>query len=277
MRSILTSIVILLTLFIVSCQKELKWDDGSNGDLLVKILQVTPATNDTNTITLQWDAARRLMEYKSTGAVNGTATDILHRIIRNPDGSIKKIISKSSLTAGIVDSIVYSVYYQTGTRLDYVIDTQYTIVGPIRDSIAFTYNPAGYVASKETHTDIFGTLTPTAKESYSYDAKGNLTIRDIFTPDGVGGFDPAAKTTYTYSIHKNATTMAEESYIAIGPDNVSKNFPTQSITDDLVTPASYSTSFTGTQYNQYDRPSKSSLSLIPVPPGYDMKLFFSYQ
>ncbi len=277
MRSILTGVTLSLILFLASCQKEINWDDGSNGDLLVKTLQITPATNDTNTITLQWDAARRLMEYKSTGKVNGTATDILHRIIRNADGTIKKIISKSSLTAGFLDSTVYTVHYQSGTRLDYVIDTQYTLIGPIRDSTAYTYNPAGYVASKETLTDLLGFLIPTAKENYSYDSRGNLIKRDVLTPDGTGGFTPATQTNYTYSSHKNTTTMAEESYIAVGPDNVSKNFPLQSTTDDLVTPSSSSINFSATQYNQYDRPSKTSLSLVPNPPGYDLKLLFYYQ
>ncbi|MEO6611054.1 MAG: hypothetical protein ABIT05_00125 [Chitinophagaceae bacterium] len=277
MRNFFATLILLVTLVGVSCQKEINWDDGSNGDLLVKTLQVTPATNDTNTITLQWDAARRLLEYKSTGKVNGTATDILHRIIRNADGTIKKIISKSSLTAGFLDSTVYTVHYQTGTRLDYVIDTQYTLIGPIGDSTAYTYNPAGYVSSKVSYTDLLGPWTPSAKESYSYDANGNLVKRDVLTPDGIGGFDPVSQTTYTYSTHKNMTTMAEESYIAIGPDNVSKNFPLQSTTNDLVTPANYSTNFSGTQYNQYDRPSKTSLSLVPQPPGYDMKLFFFYR
>jgi YD repeat-containing protein len=277
MRNLLGGAILLLTLSVLSCQKEINWDDGSNGDLLVKTLQITPATNDTNTITLQWDAARRLLEYKSAGNVNGTATDILHRIIRNADGTINRIISKSSLTAGFLDSTVYTVHYQSGTRLDYVTDTQYTIIGPVADSIAYTYNPAGYVASKTTYTDVLGTLSPSARENYTYDASGNLVKREVLTADGAGGFDPATQTTYTYSTHKNATTMAEESYIAIGPDNVSKNFPLQSTTDDLVTPTSYSTDFSGTQYNQYDRPSRTSLSLVPKPPGYDLKLLFYYQ
>ncbi|MEO7922424.1 MAG: hypothetical protein ABIR30_02010 [Chitinophagaceae bacterium] len=272
---IVSALVILLALFLSSCQKELNWDDGSNGDLLVKAIQVTPATNDTNTITFQWDNARRLLLYKSTGKVNGTTADISHQVIRYPDGTIKKIITKSAITAAFIDSVV-SVPVYSASRLSYVIDTQYTLIGQLRDSIAFSYNPSGYVSEKETFTNILGTPISIAKETYAYDANGNLTERKVYTPDGVGGYTFTLQTKFTYDTHKSAAFMGEESYIGLGAENVSKNFLVQSITDDVIGSTSYSTSFTQTSFNDYNRPAKSTLTLIPNPPGYEMKLFYSY-
>ena len=280
MRKHGVGILAVLTLIIVSCQKEIDWgtgNNGTNGDLLTKVLQITTATSDTNTITFQWDANKRLTEYKSTGKVNGTVTDILDRINRLSDGKVKNIIYKSSLTAGFLDSVIYTFYY-TGSQLSYVIDTQFTIIGQLRDSMAFSYNAASKISLKDSYIDIFGFLTHATRETYKYDANGNLVADSIFSPDGAGGFDLVAVSSNTFNSHKNSVVLGEESYVVIGASNVSKNFPVTSITDAS---AGGGTSYTGTfsqiQYNSFDRPSQGSLAVTPQPPGYNMKLFFFYQ
>src|SRR5262249_31008029 len=156
----------------------------------------------TNTITFQWDANNRLLVYNSSGKVNSIETDINYSISRLSDGKIKKIVARNSETAGIIDSVVYiPTYAGTSSQLAYVIDTQYTIVGDIIDSTAYTYNSNGMVSFKVTSTEVFGFSTPGAKESYTYDGNGNiLTITD-YTPNGTGGFDVAATQTCTYDSH----------------------------------------------------------------------------
>ncbi len=269
-----------ILLFFASCQKEIDWGSGNNGndgDLLVKVLQITTATNDTNTITLTWDAANKLAEYKTTGKVNGIATDILCRITRASDGKVNTIIFKSSLTAGFIDSVVYR-YYYSGTQVDYVIDTQYTLIGTLRDSIDFGYNADARIAVKDIYLDVFGFLTHTTRETYTYDVNGNLLTDSVFTPDGSGGFDLATVTSQTYSTHKNSVVLGEESYVVIGASNVSPNFPDTQNTDASPSGGtSYTGAFSQTQYNSFDRPVQSSLALNPKPPGYDMKLLFFYQ
>lgn len=179
----------LLALVFASCQKEIDWSTGtsggSNGDLLVKAHQITIATNDTNVLTFQWDASKRLLKYTSAGKVNGTLTDITHTITRLPDGKIQRIVSKSSLTAGFLDSTVYIPFYQAASsQLKYVIDTQYTLLGPILDSSVYVYNGSGQVTSKETFTDFLGFVVPSGKETYVYDANGSITTISNYSYNG---------------------------------------------------------------------------------------------
>jgi hypothetical protein len=280
-------ILCISILGLVSCQKEIDWainngtsgggtGGSSNGELLIKANQVTNVTNDLNVLTFQWDTNKRLLLYKSSGKVNGIATDISYRITRLADGKIKNIVGKTSATTAFVDSTVYFPHY-TGSRMDYVIDTQYTSVfGPLRDSIAFNYNASGQIIVKETYADIFGFLTQSSKETYQYDATGNITVITILAPDGAGGFLTAATVTHTYDGHKAAVTMGEECYIALGASNISKNNLVKA-----VTAAAGSTSYTGTfssqVFNSFDRPTKADLGVTPVPPGYSMKLEYFYQ
>ena len=284
LRSALAAIIACALLF-ASCQKEVDWDnaDGgggsgggsSNGDLLVKALQVTPSTNDTNTILLGWDANKRLVSYKSAGKVNGTATDISYVIKRLSDGKVNTIISKSSLMAGFLDSIKYEFHYN-GAQLAYVIDTQFTLVGPVRDSIAFTY-VGGKIYSKQSFTDFFG-MSESSKETFTYDANGNLTIDSLYSPDGSGGYDVDGVTKYTYNTHKNAVVAGEaESMTVLGASNVSPNYINKMEVNSASAGTSYTTTVSGVTYNSFDRPSASTFSVTPVPPGYTMKLTFFYQ
>jgi hypothetical protein len=273
-------ILLFLGFFIVSCQKEIDWgiQDPAEGDLLVKALQITPATNDTNVITFQWDANKRLLVYKSTGKVNGTATDILYTISRLADGKIGSIVSKSSLTAGFIDSVVYTpVYLPAGSQMSYVIDTQYTVIGPIADSSAFVYDAAGMITSKETFTNLFGFLVPTGKTMYTYDGSGNVTHIDAYSPNGAGGYDPSGTNTFTYDSHKNAAVLGDESFIVIGAENFSKNNATKSVNVDIAGGTTYTSTFSQQKFNSYNRPKQSSLSITPNPPGYDLKLLYYYQ
>lgn len=279
-KSVLAAFVVCSLLF-ASCQKEIDWDNadgggsGSNGDQLVKALQVTPATNDTNTILLGWDANKRLISYKTAGKVNGTATDISYVINRLSDGKVNTIISKSSLMAGFLDSIKYDFHYN-GAQLAYVIDTQFTVVGAIRDSIAFKY-AGGKIYSKHSFTDFLG-MSESSKNTYTYDANGNLTIDSLYSPDGSGGYDVDGVTKYTYNTHKNAVVAGEaESMTVLGASNVSPNYITKMEVSSAGAGTSYTTTVSGITYNSFDRPVLSTLSVTPVPPGYTMKVTFFYQ
>jgi len=285
MRNVLSLTAILLTFIFISCQKEIDWGlsgggggGSSSGDLLVKALEITTATNDTNTLTFQWDINKRLLVYKSIGKVNGIATNILHTITRSSDGKIQKIVSLSS-SSGLSDSVVYYPVYLSGSsRLAYIRDTQYTFIGNFSDSAAITYNASGQVASKESFIDFFGLLTPTGKEAYTYDANGNITLINVLAPNGSGGYDPSITVTYTFNSKKSAITLGEESFIVIGAANVSKNDATMVVNDAT---AGGGTSYTGTysqqQYNSFNRPTSAKLSLTPQPPGYDVAVSYFYQ
>lgn len=275
---------LFLVIILASCQKEIDWNlpsggggtggGNTNGDLLVRALEITPATNDTNTIIFQWDANKRLLQYKSSGKVNGINIQITHTINRLSDGKIKNIVTKSSATAGVLDSVVYTFYY-TGSQLSYVIDTQYTLVGLLRDSIGLVYDANGRISQKDTYLDFFGTASHTARETFQYDANGNVTNETVLIPDGLGGFDPGSVSTYTFTTHKNAAVLGEESYVVLGVSNVSPNYPASKVSD--AAGMNTTATFSQVQYNSFDRPTQANLSVTPQPPGYDAKVLFYYQ
>jgi hypothetical protein len=197
-------------------------------------------------------------------------------ISRASDGKITKIISKSSLSGGFIDSVLYLPTY-AGTRLKYVLDTQYSSLGSIADSTVYTYNGAGQVSDKETFSNIFGSYDPLSKESYQYDGSGNITKVTSYTADGAGGYDEASVTTITYNAKRIAITMGDEAYIAVGAENASKNDVTKQVTVSSLLGTTYTTTITAQTYNGYNRPTQASMSLMPQPPGYNLKLKYFYQ
>ena len=138
---------------------------------------------------------------------------IFHILSAGPsDGKIEKIVSASPPPAVFIDSIVYiPIYYLSGSsHLSYVIDTEFSVIGQIIDSSIYAYGSNGMISSKETFTDFFGLVSPASKETYTYDANGNVTTISDYSPNGAGGYDIAATETYTYDSHKNAVTLGEE-------------------------------------------------------------------
>jgi hypothetical protein len=286
MKKIFAVIPLLLCLFLFSCQKEVDFANGngggngggtggtSNGDLLVKALQVTTSTNDTNVITFQWDANKRLLAYNTNGKVNGVSLTLSLVITRESDGKIKKIVDNNSLYV-IIDSIVHYVHYKTGTtKLDYVISINYsTLLGDLKDSSSFTYNTSGKVFSKETFAeDLLGGITK-SKSEYTYDAGGNLITLKGYDENGSGGYDLSLTVNYTYSSHKSAVVLGDESYIAMDAENASKSDLIKEVNDN------YTAIFSQQQYNSFDRPAQAHLNAAAQPPfpGFDMKVIYYYQ
>jgi len=273
-------LILFACLFLFSCQKELDPGPGNGGGgnggggggattgkLLIKILQVSVATSDTNIVTCQWNANKRLIEYKSSGVVNGINTDILHTISRTADDKITRIVSINSL--GSADSIVYRPVY-SGNRITYIIDTQYTFIGDQRDSSALTYNSSGQLISKETFGEFFGIPLPSTKETYTYDSNGNLTVVTTL----IAGVT-TAMTSYTYDAHASAIVCGEECYVILGAYNVSKNNTTKAISNAVSSGTTYTLTYSQQQYNANNQPTQESLSIVPS--GFDQRVWFYYQ
>lgn len=285
MKKWLTALPVL-SLLLFSCQKEIGFDSptnpgngggNTNGDLLVRALQITPSTNDTNTISFKWDVSKRLLEYTSFGRVNGAPVSINITILRESDGKIKNIVSKSSFSQG-VDSTVYTVHYQGNTsQLAYVLSTQYSPLGDFKDSSVFTYSSSGQVSSKETFAELFGPMEPLSKQEYTYDGNGNVLQIANYISDFAGGYISTSGSSYTYDAHKTAIQLGEESFMVLGPENVSKNNMTKYVTNAVSSGSTYTSAFVQQQFNSFDRPIQATLTVSPQPPGYNMKLFFFYQ
>jgi hypothetical protein len=303
---LLTFFAVLFTF--VSCQKEISWDlgttggggtggggtggggtGGSNGDLFVKGIAVTAGTTDTNIITLSWDANKKLIQYKSTGKTNGFDVSGLYNITRAADSRIIKIYAEPfALFAGMpvtIDSTVYYVNYVGATsKLKHVIATTYTTVLNFNDSIVYTYNANNKISTKDTYREniVTGNLDLQAKETYTYDASGNvLTTNNSIADPVTGVLAPAGTTTMTYTADKPPVTMGEEAYIILAPENTSVNNYTTKIQSGNSGGGSVTGTITGTvtvqQKNSFGRPTKGSISTIPVPPGYVINFTYYYQ
>lgn len=279
-RLLLISSVLMVV--IVSCQKEIDLGTGANsfGDLLIKIQRITPASGDTSIVNFQWDASRRLVKYSATGEVDNNSGDFTHVIARAADGKILRINSESAFF--MADSIAYFPYYESGSfRLAYVIDSQYFSLGPtIMDSVVYTYNGGGRIIETETFSGLPGFLVPTGKKAFTYDGNGNLSVVIDSLPDGFGGYDLWATTTNTYDSHRPIYQIGEEAFIIADLDPMSisnKNSNKQTRVDAISPGNSYTTTNSQYQFNAADKPIKFTMSTIPQPPGYDMKLTMYYQ
>ncbi len=273
MRQILS--VLALALFFASCQKEIDWglNSGADGDLLVKSIEITQATNDSNIITLQYDGQKRLIEYRALGKVNGTTTNITHLISRQSDGKITKIVSR--IAGSLIDSTVYIPTYD-GNKLSYVLGTQYTTFANIEDSVKYTYNGLGFCVEIERFSDITGTMEGISKQTFVHDASGNPITEMMYIADGFGGYDIAITTNYTYNGRKSAVTLGDESLIVFPVTTSAKNDLTEQVVNSLLgTDLTYA--ITGQLYNNNNRPRQLSIKITPQPPGYDLKVVNYYQ
>ena len=292
MKKLLTALTTVLLL--ASCQKEISLDvpvnggggtggggttgGNSNGDLLEKAWQITLATNDTNTITFQWDAAKRLLVYNSSGKVFGRATNINHTITRAADGKIKTIRSISDFS-GTDDSTIFNFKYASGSiQLQHVTSTQFNSFSNFNDSSVFTYNTVGQVTTKETFSDLSGTFEPLSKQQYTYDALGNISKITNFQADFfTGAYALVSAATYTYDQKKAAVVFGEEAFVIFGAETISKSNLVNTVTNTGASGNTYSFTFSQFQFNTFSRPTQALLTVTPQPPGYNMRIFYFYK
>jgi hypothetical protein len=212
--------------------------------------------------------------------VQGTAVSILHVISRDNSGKITKIVSKSTFPSASADSAVYWPTYVTGTsKLAYVKAKQYGgFLGDINDSAVYVYNAAGQVTQREIFSDWLGSMEPTNKNTFTYDANGNLLVNTQYNADVLTGvYTQSAATTNTFGTHKAGLTLGEEAMISLDPVNLSKNEMVKQVTNAVQSGSTYTSTFSEQQYNAFDRPIKATLNVTPQPPGYTNKLTYFYQ
>lgn len=281
-----------MAVLLASCQKEITFNDGNNngsggtgggtvgninGDLMVRALQISPATKDTNVVTFTWNSNKQLLTYNSEGRVQGSAVRINHNISRDAAGKINNIISKYYIAGIISDSVGYR-YFYNGNKVTYILAGRNTLLGPLNDSSVLTYNAANQVVKKETFSDLFGAMEPLGKEEYIYDGNGNITKVTSYSADFFTGvYSQSESHTYTFDSHKAAAVMGEEAFSILGAANISKNNMTKLVSNNIPNGTIYTTTVTTPSFNNNDRPIRSTLVVMPQPPGYNQELQYFYQ
>lgn len=280
---------------ITGCQKDLDWDINdvrnntggntgggtdttlSEGELMVRAVQIDATTLDSSIAILDWDSNKRLREY-FTETLGDTYDQ---RIERQSDGRISKIVSVAHYKPSGGDSAVYYPFYIPGTKqLDYVIDTFFSsLFGNLIDSISFTYNSKGQITERLLTTTIFGIKTDGGRKDYEYDGNGNLIKFDTYADRA--GTAKTGSATISYSNHKAIAILGEECFILSGLISetlVSKNDFDLLKSTDATTGLTFSYDVSDAIYNEFDRQTYSYLSVTPKPPATsDYKRYYYYK
>ncbi|MDX1954264.1 MAG: hypothetical protein SFU20_01955 [Chitinophagaceae bacterium] len=288
MKIRITLAAISLMVGLTACQKEISSEliDPNNpsnpnnqgnidGELLVKALEITPATGDTNVITVEYDASKRMVKYLSKGKVNGVNTNIIYTFNRATDGKVQSIKLVSDFGTSF-DSTLFYPYYQTGSnRLAYIKSTSSVGGFDITDSSVITYNAAGRVIRKESFQEALGIALPGSRIDFTYDANGNITVIANSSDAGGGIYVEGSRFTYTYNGHKAAVQGGDEFFIIMAVTTVSPNDITRV---DLETAAGDGTTILSNQtYNSFDRPSKANASVTGPGGSYNLRFEYYYQ
>ena len=276
-----------IALLFSSCQKEFKdititpgtgnGNGSSNGNLLVKGVSISGT--DTTTVNLVWSAAKKLTQYSIAGKSNGQAVDSRSDFQRDASGNIKKVVTIPLSAAGLIDSTVSIITYRPGTsQLAYIINTNYNVLFPLRDSTVFTYNAAGRVSTKELYMEnlLGGGWTKQFKNTYTFDAQGNLVTVVAGSVDALGNLTNTATTTNTYDSHLSAVTLGEEVFMmtGLGEETMSPNH----VVSKTVSGSGVNGTFTFSQtiYNASGRPVSENLTASGTTP-YSAKATYFYQ
>ncbi len=253
--------------------------DKIDGDLLVKTLQVSLNTNDTSKTIYTWDSNDRLIGLEISGKLSGSNSRGKYRIIRLPDGKLKSITAVQGF-GPFVDSIVYDIHYlffNGSSRLYYAIGTYYGTIPVSKDSIFYAYNVNEQIAMKLTYNNLNGTMKPTFKDEYIYNASGDLISYLLYAVDGFGNYYLSSTSTINYNLHKSAISFGDFGYVAYGP-TVSLHSPSDG--KNVSTGSSgktYTSTYSNYLYNSFDRPYENFSSLLPQPDGFNSKYLYYYK
>jgi hypothetical protein len=262
MRKSKPTMILGLVLAMISCKKEEGTTDlpGGQNVNLVKVVQITPATGDTITVTLKWDSNGKLVEYQTMGTANPSISNTEILINRAGDGKINKIISKYTDPLNVNDSVVSTFNYITGTnRIAYVIRMDYSFYGNHKDSTIFTYNGAGKIASKEIFEDFLGSYMPGSRQTFEYDGRGNITRIMYFAYDGYS-YLQKGQDVNTYDDHKAAMSLGEECFMILDPINASVNNLVGQVSNYTLSGENRTTVISDLVFNSFNRPAKFTMT-----------------
>lgn len=240
MKRLVPCFLVLITLTMYSCQKELgpltdeteitppvtPPDDTvkpvTGNELLVRMQRDFSYSNgdkESRTTEFTWNAAKKLVRYTETGTdANEKQISVRYRFDRDASGKITKAVQSGFPSGAGLDSIVYTVVYQAGTeKLKYVNDIQYSQAIRLRDSIVYTYDANGHITQKETWFAVGlngGVLAKNTRQVYTYDGNGNITklVQAAYnSADNI--YVQSGTYNYTYGTYKTPVQLGVEAFV----------------------------------------------------------------
>lgn len=292
--------LVLLTVSLFSCQKELpplpsdtdtKTDTTpavvdtpvvSQGLLLVKLVQnFKPSSgSSTQTVTtlVTWNSNKQITSYALSGTSNGTAVSATYTFTRNSGGVVTKAVESNFPVTNGYDSIVHTVTYQSGstTKLKYVTSLQYAsgLGYALSDSVIYTYDGNGRVSQKETYFGLLGTLIKSSRETYTYDASGNMTKQVVAAWDSNSSSYVTSSTyTFAYSSHKSMVQLGIEAFIVPLQSLASPDYYTTY--SARTESATISNDYSNTTYNSSDMPAYGTVTQTSATSSYNGSISFT--
>ncbi len=271
--------LLLMGMFIASCQKEIDWGvGGATNQLLVKVVAKSGA-NDSTITTYTYNAQRKLIREVVVALTGGTAVQTELIITRNSAGIITQSVLKSpGLAATGIDSILTR-YYLSNNRYASGVFSMDVMGFSFTDSAVYTYDANERIISDQhlLKSSFFPLPIPIPilKNVYTYSADGkNLMKQEQSAPSTPGGpLAPVSTQTYTFDTKTNPLLLLNEAIILTRPDWFNAN---NVLTNQFASVADPTQNFTLDNTYRYNAANKPD-SLFSIRGGQLTTSKFFYQ
>jgi len=206
--------LILLSIILISCQKEINFPSGSFSTATLLVRQDSKSGTDSSSTTYVYDANKRLVKVITTGTVGGNDITGDITFVRNSAGIItQEIITSPSLQAIGIDSLAMLVYYDNNSKRYTSVTQVFEISGnSYKDSTAFIYSGNTIIGTNDFQT-LYGITFLASKSDYSY-AGTNITNVNTYGLDSTLTMSLLATEKATYDNKTNPLKLPSgESFI----------------------------------------------------------------
>jgi hypothetical protein len=264
MRTNVSPLLILVTIILFSCQKEVDFanTNGGNGgttDVLLKKL-VSRSGSDSSTLEFGYNSSGKLMTLNTTDVTSGATSVTRERVERNSQGIIQKLIIKDDQYQQLgLDSVVTVMEYSSGRYISKVTTIDLGIV-VFRDSVLLIYDAQGKVATEKIYDDLAtGSYEENSKIDYTYSGNNIATIKQY----SYDGSTYSLVVTYSYDEYDDKVSpmnIGFEAFVFDSPAMYSSNNPTKSSLSDSGSSETFTTAYT---YNSANKPLTGTSTIQP--------------
>jgi len=249
--------------FLTSCQKEVNEDlnsGNSNSGLLSKIGSKSDA--DSSTTTFAYNSSHKLVKISTEGTSGGQTDNADQSIVRNSQGVVTSIVSKSpGLAQYGLDSLKTIVHIDGSGKYTSRVTTIDLIVLIIKDSVALQYSVNNVLKEVEYFDDGTG-YAEIGRTEYTYSGN-NISSETVAQADDNGVLQPYYVVTYTYD-NKVAPLILGNEGVAIGYSSFfSSNNIAKAVLEMTADPTQNSTITKTYTYNSGNKP----LTAISIEQG----------
>jgi len=264
MRANVSLLLILVTIVLFSCQKEIDFASAGGGsggttDVLLQKL-VSRSGSDSSTLEFGYNSSKKLMTLNTTDVTSGTTSLTRERVERNSQGIIQKLIIKDDQYQQLgLDSVVTVMEYSSGRYVSKVTTIDLGIV-VFKDSVVLIYDGGGSVVTERIYDDLAtGNYEENAKIDYTYSGSNIATIKQY----SYDGSTYSLVVTYSYDEYDNKVSpmnIGFEAFVFDSPAMYSSNNPTKSSIADPGSSQTFTTSYT---YNSVNKPLTAMSAIQP--------------